>query len=157
MKQRRKIVDQLPALCARLFPGCQRRDASSHRPASSAATLEEVLYLSSPKVLKRASLGYDGLLADIYWTRAVQYFGFRHHNFASDSYNLLAPLLEITTHTRSASHGGLRIWRQLSGSAAAEWRGPTRARDSVDGIRHSEQSRQLEALLRPGLRLLHES
>ena len=57
---------------------------------------EEVLYLSSPKVLKRASLGYEGLLADIYWTRAVQYFGARHHNHAR-SYNLLFPLLEITT------------------------------------------------------------
>ena len=29
----------------------------------------------SPKAVKRLSLGYDGLLADIYWTRAVQYFG----------------------------------------------------------------------------------
>jgi hypothetical protein len=61
------------------------------------ATLDEVLFLSSPTVIKRASLGYDGLLACIYWTRAVQYFGYRHHSFAA-SYNLLAPLLEITTH-----------------------------------------------------------
>ena len=60
------------------------------------ATLEEVLYISSPQVLKRMSLGYDGLLADIYWTRAVQYFGNKHHNGA-EHYNLLAPLLEITT------------------------------------------------------------
>src|SRR5271156_3807291 len=58
---------------------------------------DEVLFLSSPKVIQRASLGYDGLMACIYWTRAVQYFGYRHHYFAS-SYNLLAPLLEITTH-----------------------------------------------------------
>ncbi|MGA7909128.1 MAG: hypothetical protein WCA16_17100, partial [Candidatus Sulfotelmatobacter sp.] len=55
------------------------------------ATLQEVLYISSPTVLKRASLGYDGLLADIYWTRTVQYFGNRHHN-AAGSYDLLAPL-----------------------------------------------------------------
>ncbi|MFZ1165544.1 MAG: hypothetical protein WAO04_00035, partial [Candidatus Sulfotelmatobacter sp.] len=61
------------------------------------ATLDEVLLLSSPKVIKRASLGYDGLMACIYWTRAVQYFGNRHHYYAA-SYNLLAPLLEITTH-----------------------------------------------------------
>ena len=60
------------------------------------ATLEEVLYISSPKILKRLSLGYDGLLADIYWTRAVQYFGSKHHEGAQ-SYDLLAPLLEITT------------------------------------------------------------
>ncbi|MGA9811677.1 MAG: hypothetical protein WBQ64_02805 [Terriglobales bacterium] len=62
----------------------------------SGATLEEVLYISSPKALKRLSLGYDGLLADIYWTRAVQYFGNRHHGGAQ-RYDLLAPLLEITT------------------------------------------------------------
>jgi tetratricopeptide (TPR) repeat protein len=60
------------------------------------ATLDDVLYVNSPKALKRASLGYNGLLADIYWTRAVQYFGSRHHNYAT-SYNLLAPLLELTT------------------------------------------------------------
>jgi tetratricopeptide (TPR) repeat protein len=62
----------------------------------SGATLEEVLYISSPKTLKRLSLGYDGLLADVYWTRAVQYFGSRHHADAR-RYDLLAPLLEITT------------------------------------------------------------
>lgn len=60
------------------------------------ATLDEILFLNSPKVIKRASLGYDGLMACIYWTRAVQYFGNRFHN-NSRSYNLLAPLLEITT------------------------------------------------------------
>src|ERR1700688_1451465 len=61
------------------------------------ATLDEVLFLNSPKLIKRASLGYDGLMACIYWTRAVQYFGSQyHHN--TPNYNLLAPLLEITTH-----------------------------------------------------------
>ena len=60
------------------------------------ATLQEVLYITSPKVLKRMSLGYEGLLADVYWTRAVQYFGRRHMAY-SQHYDLLAPLLEITT------------------------------------------------------------
>jgi tetratricopeptide (TPR) repeat protein len=60
------------------------------------ATLEEVLYISSPTLLKRMSLGYDGLLADVYWTRAVQYFGDKLTR-GSDHFNLLAPLLEITT------------------------------------------------------------
>lgn len=62
----------------------------------TSATLEEVLYLNSPKWVKRLSLGYTGLLADIYWTRAVQYFGSKHVTRATD-YKLLSPLLEITT------------------------------------------------------------
>ncbi len=60
------------------------------------ATLEEVLYITSPKVIKRLSLGYEGLLADVYWTRAVQYFGNKHYEGAQ-KYNLLAPLLDIAT------------------------------------------------------------
>jgi len=57
---------------------------------------QEALYLRSSKVLRRLCLGYTGLLADIYWTRAVQYFGTQHHNGSSD-FRLLAPLLEVTT------------------------------------------------------------
>jgi hypothetical protein len=60
------------------------------------ATVEEVLYISSPQALKKMSLGYDGLLADIYWTRVVQYFG-NKHQAGAQRYDLLAPLLEITT------------------------------------------------------------
>jgi tetratricopeptide (TPR) repeat protein len=60
------------------------------------ATLEEVLYLPSGKAVKRMSLGYSGLLADIYWTRAVQYFGSAHMRRA-EHYDLLYPLLDITT------------------------------------------------------------
>src|SRR3569832_1575203 len=42
------------------------------------------------------SLGYTGLMADIYWTRVVQYFGEKHRTKAQH-YQLLAPLLDITT------------------------------------------------------------
>jgi tetratricopeptide (TPR) repeat protein len=59
-------------------------------------TADEVLYVPSAKILKRLSLGYEGLLADIYWTRAVQYFGIRHAAGATE-FKLLAPLLDIAT------------------------------------------------------------
>jgi hypothetical protein len=95
MKQRRKI-SMIAGACL-IFSLAAASIVLHHsdrvRPQ---ATLDEVLFLNSPKVIKRASLGYDGLLACIYWTRAVQYFGDRHRTYAS-SYNLLAPLLEITT------------------------------------------------------------
>jgi hypothetical protein len=58
--------------------------------------LQEVLYIPSPKAVKRMSLGYSGLLADIYWTRVVQYFGAKHKAKAKQ-YLILEPLLEMTT------------------------------------------------------------
>jgi tetratricopeptide (TPR) repeat protein len=61
------------------------------------ATLEEVLYITSPQTIRRMSLGYDGLMADIYWTRVVQYFGRQHQvRSRSNRYDLLLPLLDIT-------------------------------------------------------------
>ncbi len=36
---------------------------------------EEVLYFSSGETIKKMSLGFSGLVAEIYWIRTVQYFG----------------------------------------------------------------------------------
>lgn len=58
-------------------------------------TEEQLLYLSSGAWIKRLSLGYNGLLACIYWTRAVQHYGREH--IAQGQYKLLYPLLDITT------------------------------------------------------------
>ena len=80
----------------------------------SATPLEEVLYISSPKLLKRMSLGYEGLLADVYWTRAIQYFGGHHHQ-GGRHYALLGAPAGNNHRSRSPSGGGLRIWCQLSG------------------------------------------
>jgi tetratricopeptide (TPR) repeat protein len=102
------------------------------------ATLEEVLYVPSPKVLKRLSLGYDGLMADIYWTRAVQYFGGRHSQ-GSTRYELLAPLLEITTtldpHLIVAYEFGANFLTEKPPNGAGE---PRRAVDLMEfGIRNN--------------------
>lgn len=62
------------------------------------ATLEEILYIPSAKALKRMGLGYSGVLADIYWTRTVQYYGQKLATRRPDlRYDLLYPLLDITT------------------------------------------------------------
>jgi hypothetical protein len=65
------------------------------RTRSDAAQKEELLLRSGP-LLKKLSLGYDSLLADIYWTRTVQYYGSRI-GAPHESFDLLAPLLDITT------------------------------------------------------------
>jgi hypothetical protein len=58
----------------------------------------DLLYFNSPSVLKRMALGYDQLLADIYWMRVIQYYGRREEaDKRPVRYKNLAALLEITT------------------------------------------------------------
>lgn len=60
------------------------------------AGISDVLYLPSGKLLRQLSLGYGALLADIYWTRVVQYFG-RKRLAQATRFDALGPLLNITT------------------------------------------------------------
>ncbi len=62
---------------------------------SEAAQKEELLVTSGP-LLKKLSLGYAPLLADIYWTRAVQYEG-THLGKPNVTFDLLSPMLNIAT------------------------------------------------------------
>ncbi len=58
----------------------------------------DVLYFSSPQAVKRMALGYDSLLADVYWMRAIQYYGRREEAAKRQvRYKNLAALLDITT------------------------------------------------------------
>jgi tetratricopeptide (TPR) repeat protein len=57
---------------------------------------EEALYWPSGKVLKALSLGHYGLIADIYWMRAVQYYGGKRLQNARE-FKLLEPLIDIAT------------------------------------------------------------
>jgi tetratricopeptide (TPR) repeat protein len=68
-------------------------------------TREEPLYITSGNAIKFASLGFDGLVSDIYWMRTILYFGkkleeqSRYKNRAIDLTQMrgLEHLLEITT------------------------------------------------------------
>jgi hypothetical protein len=57
-----------------------------------------VLYVRSPEFMRRAALSYDALLADVYWIRAIQYYGgTKLDPDPHKQYDLLYPLLDITT------------------------------------------------------------
>jgi hypothetical protein len=57
---------------------------------------QDELVLRSGKMLKAVSLEYAPLIAELYWTRAVQYYGDkRAHD--DPNFDLLWPLLDITT------------------------------------------------------------
>lgn len=77
-----------------------RMDAGRRAPAA----IEQSLYLRSGETLKKASVGFDGLLADLYWIRTAQYFGGQLEQQRATNepidlsrMRLLEPLLEITT------------------------------------------------------------
>ena len=54
------------------------------------------LVLRSGRLMKVLSLEYGALLADVYWTRAVQYYGDKRVR-REEKFELLAPLLDLTT------------------------------------------------------------
>jgi hypothetical protein len=58
---------------------------------------EEVLYLWSGAHVKRLFPGFEGLAADLYWLRTVQYFGGQRRFSKEKRFELLRPLVEITT------------------------------------------------------------
>jgi hypothetical protein len=66
--------------------------------AEAAQTDESVLYVQSPAVMRKAALSFDSVLADVYWIRALQHYGYyRLHQDAPQRYRLLYPLLDLTT------------------------------------------------------------
>jgi len=87
-----KAVVAIPLLLAAATFVQGRIDAETH---AQAAEQEELIFRSGP-LLKKLSLGYDPLLADIYWTRAVQYYGARI-GVQNATFGSLPALLDITT------------------------------------------------------------
>jgi hypothetical protein len=70
---------------------------------------QDTLYVTSGDTLRRLTLGYTALAADLYWIRAIQYFGgvkLRHAEAVAAGadtattpadFSLLYPLLDLTT------------------------------------------------------------
>jgi hypothetical protein len=71
-----------------------RRDAV----VAASAPAADYLYVPSGRVVERAALSFDMLAADLYWIRAIQYYGGLKRGVGTErSYSLLYPLLDITT------------------------------------------------------------
>ena len=58
---------------------------------------EESLYLWSGRHVRLLAPGFEGLAADLYWLRTVQYFGSQRVFGSGKRFDLLLPLIEITT------------------------------------------------------------
>jgi hypothetical protein len=82
-------------LCALLIKPVQDRfEARVGEPEPE----PDLLYFSSPAAVKRIALGYDSLLADFYWVRAIQYYGRREEaDKRPVRFKNLFALFDITT------------------------------------------------------------
>lgn len=76
------------------IPLCQAR---ADRWADSLAAERQVLYLRSGDEVRRLCPGFEGLMADVYWLRTVQYYGGQRAFATEKHYELLRPLIDITT------------------------------------------------------------
>src|SRR5262249_33330869 len=78
--------------------GLQMIQAAQPPLAAPEGVGTNLLYVRSPQVLRRATLSFQALLADIYWIRAVQHYGgTKLSNDPNKQYDVLYPLLDLTT------------------------------------------------------------
>ena len=98
------------ALAAALTAGAARLQALREERYPPPAAADASLYVTSGTTARRLTAGYNGLAADLYWIRAIQYYGdaklkLARNTSASggrgpvarDGYPLLYPLLDLTT------------------------------------------------------------
>jgi tetratricopeptide (TPR) repeat protein len=106
----------LVACLAAVYPTQRWIDESGERERAE----EEALYVTNGTSLRRMSLGYEAMLADVYWMRLIQYFGRKVLDDPtvlspnSDRLALLYPLTQIITdldprHTAAYRFGGFFV------------------------------------------------
>jgi hypothetical protein len=67
------------------------------RRAGALGAEQEALYLWRGEQVKRLFPGFENLAADLYWLRTVQYFGAQKAFATEQTFDLLRPLVDITT------------------------------------------------------------
>ena len=78
------------------FAGIWRLQHSIDAQLTALHEEQDEVVLSSPKIVKAMSLEYAPLVADIYWTRVVQYYGSRNER-RQETLESLWPLLDLAT------------------------------------------------------------
>lgn len=80
-----------------LLGGAVGLEVARDRWYGEPAPARTVLYVKSTEAVRRMALSYSAVLADVYWIRALQYYGGMRLATGAKDYSLLYPLLDITT------------------------------------------------------------
>jgi hypothetical protein len=112
MSTRRRLAPAVVvAVVVSLLACAVQLQAARERLYPMAAEAEDTLYLTSGSTLRRVTGAFTTLAADLYWIRAVQYYGGTKHRLLTlreageapdpaatrDDYRQLYPLLDVTT------------------------------------------------------------
>jgi hypothetical protein len=100
-------------LAAALLAGAVQVQAARERRYPDGAADDDAVYVTSADAVRRLSGAYNGLAADVYWVRAIQYYGTAKRRLEakavgpepppvlaavdSNEYNQLYTMLDITT------------------------------------------------------------
>src|SRR5688572_18545810 len=108
MRSSGRLVGGLALIAALLLLAVMLQRAREALVPAQAASAD-VLYVTSGNAVRRMSVAYQALAADLYWIRAIQHFGgTRRQVFTPEApggvaasggqpYALLYPLLDLTT------------------------------------------------------------
>jgi hypothetical protein len=96
MNSRKSIALMLLLILPGGFAGIWKLQHSIDAERAALSEERDDVLLRSGKLMKLMSLEYAPLLADIYWTRVVQFYGNKHVR-GNANMELLWPLLDITT------------------------------------------------------------
>ena len=114
---------------------------------------QDDLVLRSGPMLKAMSLEYAPLMADLYWTRVVQYYGDKHARHDAN-FELLWPLLDVTTTLDPNLLVAYRFGSMFLSEGPPARRRKAGPGDRIDSPRNSGESGLLAVLRRPGIHLL---
>lgn len=92
-----RVIGAVVVVVALLATAATLQAVRERLPAGRRQT-ERYLYVTSDVVMKRLTVAFQALAADVYWIRAIQHYGGdRLSKGGTGKYELLYPLLDITT------------------------------------------------------------
>ena len=100
MMRRAGFISSIAAACALLAVAVALQMLRDRAYSRDDQQRLSVLYVRSGPALERIALEYDALAADVYWIRAIQYYGgmrLSETDRSKKRYELLYPLLDIAT------------------------------------------------------------
>jgi hypothetical protein len=147
------VTKRLAALALLFAAAVPLTQARVDAGLGSTTAQKQVLYLWSGRHVKRLFPGFESLAADIYWLRTVQYFGAERRFSPEKRFDLLRPLIEITTDLDPRLEVAYRYGAIFLAEPAPE--GAARPREAIEVLEKGTRNNPRSWRLRQELGFFH--